>query len=119
MNTKQSIYNILASAKKEPVKVELGYIEDTRALLDKADQIFRQATGQAMKASEAFDEAEQAYQLAAKKVAEMEQFVKDAAERGFPQENLKPTIQKMKQEAEGSVKKSQRYSQTAQSITTF
>ena len=116
--SKQSIYNMLAS-KAEPVKVELGYIEDTRALLDKADQIFRQATGQAMRASEAFDEAEKAYQEAVKKVAEMEQFVKDAAERGFPQENLKPTIQKMKQQAEGSVKKSQRYSQTAISITKF
>jgi len=67
--SKQTIYNILA-AKAEPIKVELGFIEDTRALLDKADQVFRQATGQAMRASEAFDEAQKAYKEIASPVEE-------------------------------------------------
>jgi len=116
--SKQSIYNILA-AKAEPIKVELGFIEDTRALLDKADQAFRQATGQAMRASEAFDEAQSAYIQASKKVAEMEQFIKDAESRGFPQNNLKPTIQKLKTESESGASKSQRYSQAAIGITKF
>ena len=117
----QNILNKLHkfTSAQEPMKVEMGYVEDTRALLDKADEIFGQGMKQAMRASEAYDEAAKAYQQALKKVEDMEQFMKDAASRGFPQENLRPTVEKFKRLAESSIKQSQRYSQTAISITKF
>jgi hypothetical protein len=42
MNTKQSIYNILASAKKEPVKVELAAIDELNQAIKVGEQLVSQ-----------------------------------------------------------------------------
>ena len=119
MNKEQSIQSVLRKLSAEPMKVEFGKIEDIRSATDKAEGEYSIAIKNAMKASEAFDVAKRAYENVLKEVAKADQFIKDAESLGFPQNNVKPTIEKMKSIAESMAKQSQKYSQTALSITKF
>ena len=116
--SKQSIYNMLAS-KAQPVKVELALVDDTRDLIDKADEVFRQATNQAGKLAQAFDEAQKSYRVALDSVDKIEQFIKQAEANGFPQESVKPIVSKLKSEATAMIKQSINYASNARQISKF
>ena len=100
-------------------KVELGKIDDMRTLLDKADNKFSQTTRFSVQAEEGFKEAAAAYEQVLKVVAETEQFLKEAEAKGFPQNSVRPAVEKFKQQASKMVKQSNKYAQTASSISKF
>jgi len=112
--TEKAVFAKLASH-----KVELGKIDDMRALLDKADDLFGRTTRFSVQAEEGFKEAANAYEQVLKVVAETEQFLKEAEAKGFPQNSVRPAVEKFKQQASQSVKKSNKYAQIASSITKF
>jgi hypothetical protein len=94
-------------------------MDDTRALMDKAVEVFRQATNQASKLAQAFDEAQKAYRVALDSVDKIEEFIKQAEADGFPQESVKPMVSKLKTEANAMIKQSINYASNARQISKF
>jgi|688.fasta_scaffold678385_2 uncharacterized coiled-coil DUF342 family protein len=103
----------------QPIKIDLGKIDDTRALMDKADATFRQATNQASKLAQAFDEAQKLYREALDSVDKIEQFIKQAEADGFPQDSVKPAVGKFKSEATAMIKQAIDYASNARVSSKF